>query len=103
MEVPSRLELKVGESYILKLKGMAAAGYIWSYTVEKNDDQVTVSQSASAAANGGDNTRSSYSLDEVFIIRAIAPGQTKIHFVQRRPWEKDQPPLQEQTVDIVVR
>jgi hypothetical protein len=49
------------------------------------------------------NRRIGTSADELFTIRAVGPGATRVRFEQRRPFEpKDVPPAEEHVVEIRV-
>ena len=101
-EVPSKIELSVGEKYTLRLKGLGAAGYNWEYSIEETGKIVSVS---SEFVGGGERTGSlppGYSLDVLITIQALEPGRATIHFAQRRAWEKDKLPLKEHVLEIFV-
>jgi predicted secreted protein len=49
------------------------------------------------------NLRIGTSADELFTIRAISPGATRVRFAQRRPWEPDdKPAVNEHVVELRV-
>jgi predicted secreted protein len=95
------VELRVGEEHRVRLAGLATAGYRWSPQIHGDPDAAEVSRAepeppASKAAGN--------SADEVFTIRALRPGDARIHFAQRRSWESDQlPPANERLVEVHVR
>jgi predicted secreted protein len=93
------VNLRVGDEHELRLEGLATAGYRWMPVVE--DDAVA----AVAEAGVGElpNRRIGTSADELFTIRAVGPGATRVRFEQRRPFEpKDVPPAAEHVVEIRV-
>jgi predicted secreted protein len=49
------------------------------------------------------NARIGTSADELFTIRAVSPGATRVRFAQRRPWEPDdKPAVKEQVAEVRV-
>jgi predicted secreted protein len=105
VEIPTRIELKVGERYVLKLQGLGAAGYTWEYAVEGVGNVVAVSKETSDAppqTETGELLPPGYSRDELVTIKALEPGHITIRFVQRRPWEKDKPPLKEHVLEVYI-
>ncbi len=105
MEAPSKIELKVGEKYTFRLKGLGAAGYNWDYTVEKNFKAVTVSLEFVDDLKKTEKKGPlppGYSLDVLVTVQALEPGYAKIHFAQSRSWEKNRPPLKEHFLEIFV-
>jgi predicted secreted protein len=105
LEIPTRIELKVGERYVLKLQGLGAAGYTWEYTVEGIGKVVAVSKDRSDASpqtETGEPLPLGYSREELVTIKALEPGHITIRFVQHRPWEKDKPPLKEHVLEVYI-
>jgi predicted secreted protein len=105
VEPPIRIELKVGEKHSLTLKGLGAAGYAWSYSLQEGEGVVEVSTdtlNAMPPLGPGDTAPGSYSSDELVTITARRPGRASIRFVQRRPWERDRPPHREQLIEVHV-
>jgi predicted secreted protein len=105
MNVPTRINLKVGEKYVLSLKGLGSAGYTWNYSVDRNDKVVSISRETAGRPTTppvGGPPPDTYSLDYLFTIQAHEPGHVLIHFFQHRLWEKDKPPLNEHTLEIHV-
>ena len=43
MELPTQVALRVGETYVLRLKGFGATGYQWQYSIKGPGDVVSVS------------------------------------------------------------
>lgn len=105
MEVPANIELKIGEAYALSLPGLGTAGYRWTYEIDGDKTLIDVS------ATGAEHQQLSHKRgvplvgsgnDEGFVLRALAVGHLSIRFIQRRPWEKNQPPLKEHIVNIEI-
>jgi predicted secreted protein len=103
MDIPTRIDLKVGETYVLRLKGLGSAGYTWDYSIDGNDKVVTVSRETASnptTARAGGPPPDTYSLDHLFKIQAHEPGRVLIHFFQHRTWEKGKPPLEEHVLEV---
>jgi predicted secreted protein len=101
MDIPAELRLKTRETYVLRLKNLASAGYTWNYSMEGNENAVTISKevqdnSPNVAAAG------TFSGDQEFVIQAQEPGKITLHFVLHRSWEKDKPPAQAFTLEVHV-
>ena len=104
MDIPTSLNLKVGETYSLTLPGLGTSGYQWTYEITQSDDSVVAvialpsevsSQSAQPAIGSSRN--------EIFAIQALRPGQATLRFRQGRSWERDQPPLKEFQIEVVIQ
>jgi len=105
MEVPTSINLRIGQKYVLRLKGLGSAGYTWNYNVDGNDKVVSISREMAGrptTAPAGGPPPDTYSLDYLFTIQAHEPGRVLIHFFQHRLWEKDKPPLKEHVLEIHV-
>jgi predicted secreted protein len=95
------VELQVGDEHVLRLPGQGTAGYRWAReavdddsVAEVSDRQVEEPESEAAGASGS----------ELFRVRALAAGSTRISFAQRRPWEgDDSAPASEHVVELRVR
>lgn len=78
MEIPNKIELKVGESYTLRLKGMGSAGYTWEYAVNGDTRAINVLHETVGErpeAPPGGPPPDNYSLDHLFTIQALVPGR----------------------------
>lgn len=103
MEVPAKIELKAGEKYTFRLKGLGAAGYNWEYTIEEPKKVVSVSLEFVDDGKKTVPLPPGYSLDVLITIQALEPGHATIRFAQRRSWEKGKPPLNEHVLEISVK
>lgn len=83
--IPESLQLKKGESYVLRLKGLATSGYEWICAVE-NDKVVAVKKEFAATAQT-EKKLVGASADEIFTITGLQQGNTLLHFKQLRLWE----------------
>jgi len=105
MELPAQAALRVGETYVLRLKGLGAAGYLWQYSINDPGDVVSVSlEMAGPEPPSGDAgaITPGFSRDEQATLQALRPGHITIDFALRRPWEGDKPPLQEHRLEVYV-
>jgi predicted secreted protein len=92
--------LRVGEEHPVRLSGLGTAGYRWVAFVEGDAGVVDVVAAGVAAPA---NERIGTSADELFTIRALRPGATRVRFAQRRPWEPDAtPPVAERVLELRV-
>ena len=106
MEIPAKVELKVGEKYTLRLKGRAGAGYTWKHTIKEAGKVVAVSTEMLdylQLTGKGRIPPPGYSLDELVTIQALSPGHATIYLALSRSWEKNKPPLEEQTLEVYVK
>ena len=94
---PVRLE--PGQLLEVRLPMQAGTGYSWAASGDSASlefiDQTTLHPWGGAPSVGGTQT-------QMFIYRAIAPGEAVLRFVYRRPWEGGVPPAKtvEQKVTI---
>jgi predicted secreted protein len=88
------LQLKKGESYDLRLKGKATAGYEWICTIE-NDTIVAVTKTFGATPET-EKKLAGASKDEIFTITGLQKGNTRLHFKQARSWESGKPASEKQ-------
>ncbi len=94
---PVRLEF--GQLLEVRLPMQAGTGYSWAASGDGANlefiDQTTLHPWGGASSVGGTQT-------QMFIYRAIAPGEAMLRFAYRRPWEGGVPPAKtvEQRVTI---
>ncbi len=95
------VKLHVGDDHRVRLAGLGAAGYHWTPRVEGDSGVADVGVGAESAVRNSEAVGAS--ADEVFTIRALQPGITRVRFAQRRPWERDdQPAANEHVVEVHV-
>jgi predicted secreted protein len=99
-EADDAIELRVGEEYSVRLAGLGTAGYRWEPLLEEGPG-IALVHPVGGDANEGDEAIGA-SADEVFAVQANRPGTARIRFVQRRPWERDEPPANEHTIQLRV-
>jgi predicted secreted protein len=97
-----QVTLQVGEEHVVRLEGMAAAGYEW--TSEAEGGGVTVDRvEADPQRPDPGSIPAGFSFPEAFRIRGLAPGHATVRFVLRRPWEGQGPGEREHLVQVEVR
>ena len=99
----TEITLRPGETYAVPLQGRGSAGYSWSYTISGDRHAVE----ARIEGLGGPPSPSggrpdAGSVQEQLVVTAVSPGKATIELTQRRSWEKDTPPLAEQTIVVTV-
>lgn len=99
MEIPTTLQLKVGEMITLTLPGLATAGYLWSYELIQPDEAVV---DVFKVEGRSESLPIGSSSNEAIAIRAIQPGSARLSLIQQRSWERDQAPLKDYSIEIVV-
>jgi predicted secreted protein len=100
-ELPKRLVLGVGEERTIELPGLGTAGYAWHH--ELGGDTGAVEASWKRGLRVTSKPRPvGQSAPEVLTVHALRPGHVKIRVAQRRPWERDTPPLRQHEFDIEV-
>ena len=98
------VELRPGETFALPLQGRGSSGYSWSYEISGNRDavEVRIQGPPGPPRPSGGAAPSSGSADEELIVKGISPGEVTVHLALRRSWERDKPPLAEETLLVVV-
>ncbi len=97
--VNDTIKVKAGNTFEIKLITNMGTGYSWSitdsaYSANMSLDSVTVANNYEGKDNGSDL--------QVFHMKALTRGETKLHFVRRRPWEKNTKPEEEKTFAIII-
>ena len=105
MDIPTSLNLKVGETYSLTLPGLGTSGYQWTYEITQSDDAVVAVAAIPSEASRPESAQPAIgsSRNEIFAIQALRPGQATLRFRQGRSWERDQPPLKEFQIEVVIQ
>jgi hypothetical protein len=96
-----RIVLSIGEKQELRLPGLGAAGYSWEAS---GFDVALVSVSRvpqSPPTTAGPPTAGA-SVNPMFCIEALAPGNTTIHFRLQRPFAKHEPPVEERSFEVTI-
>lgn len=91
MVTTEEISLRVGGTYIVRLKGLATAGYTWGYRVDSPENVVSITNEVTLSSV--ELPAVGANADGLFSVEALAPGTVTIHFEQRRPWQKELPPV----------
>jgi predicted secreted protein len=103
--VPTTIQLKVGETCTLRLKGRASAGYMWEHHLVGSVHALNVTQVAlpvHAPGDADDRLPTSNSADVLLSLLAVEPGRVTLHLHLRRPWETDRLPLLVYSSEITI-
>ncbi len=106
MEIPTEVDLKVGETYTLRLPGLETAGYLWTHELVGNAGLLDVAARIVTGLQSGvgeQSTSIGSNKDEIFTVRALKAGHATIRFTQKRHWERNQPPLKEYMLEVDVK
>jgi predicted secreted protein len=100
-DLPSQIDLTVGDVHTIELPGLGTAGYMWRETV--NGPSGIVELSWSRGFTPGTEPRAvGVSAPEVATITALSPGEVTLQLDQVRPWEKDTAALNQHVIAIRV-
>jgi len=94
------LHIKKDSTVFIKLKSLSTSGYRWSYSigdssvvkVEKRGNEFPAKQPKHEGDSGL----------EVFAVKGLRNGETKIHFEQKRPWKNAGNPIKYETYIVKV-
>ena len=105
MDISTSLNLKVDDTYNLTLSGLATAGYQRTYKITQSDDLVVAVAAIRSETSNHESAQPAIgsSQNETFAIRALKPGQATLRFKQGHSWERDQPPLKEHQIKVVIQ
>ena len=98
-EVPRRVALRVGEQREIELPSLSTAGYAWGHEFEDGADAVDIEWRRAPLAPGRPVGESA---PEIAVLRAKRPGCAHVRLIQRRPWERESPPLHEHQLELEV-
>ena len=99
------LELTVGETHRLELRGHGSAGYSWQIELTGPEGVLEIRRVPSGparAAEPGGPPPPSGSLPAVLELRAVGEGRVRVRLALRRPWEEGVPPVEEDELDVTV-
>lgn len=100
-DVSGSVTLKVGDTFIIRLESNPTTGYSWALAKPESDIVEQVSK-VYEPSNTSENIVGSGGT-EVWTFKAKAKGQIILTFQYIRPWEKDIPPIKEETYSIIVK
>jgi predicted secreted protein len=94
------LHIKKDSTVFIKLKSLSTSGYKWGYSIEdssvviieKKDNEFPASRSKHVGDSGL----------EVFAVKGLRNGETKIHFEQKRPWKNAGRPIKYETYAVTI-
>ncbi len=99
-EVPGDVQLGVGESLELRLPGLGTAGYVWEHGIDGDEQAVDVSWRRGAPDVASMPVGAS--VPETVVLRGLKPGKVNVQLRQRRPWERDTPPVSRHEIQVTV-
>lgn len=99
-KVHKKIEVSTGQEFNVRLKANHTTGYRWIVTQPPSESVVTF---AWKLYNEPDNQMPGAPGEEIWGFKAVAPGTATLQLSYVRPFEKDAPPAQEATYQIVVR
>jgi hypothetical protein len=85
-EIPTSLDMSVGQQRDVELPGLGTAGYVWDGDITGNGDVIDVHWTRGDPA-GSPARPAGQSAPDVVTIRAIGPGQVELQLYQHRSWE----------------
>lgn len=85
-EIPTSLDLSVGEQRDVELPGLGTAGYVWDSDIVGDADVIEVSWTRGDPP-GSPPRPVGESAPEVATIRALQPGTVQLQLYQHRRWE----------------
>jgi len=89
----------VGENFTVSLSSNQSTGYSWSVGMIADNSQVVVT---GMDYDLPDNPKTGQGGDEVWHLKAVAPGIAKVIFYYSRAWEKEKP-AKEVTFNVNVK
>ena len=98
----SDIELRVGEEYHIRLKGLGTAGYTWDFEVEGDKESIHILREEPSPLPPPTGMWTT-SFEDVFRVRAVSIGKAIIRFKQRRSWEKNTQPLNQSIFEVSVK
>lgn len=96
-ENESTCNIKIGDSFIIKLNENPSTGYEWTYDYDKSMLKFEIKESKSTCVG----TVAGCSNNVFYKFTALATGSTKIKFIYSRPWESVTP-AEQKIYNIVI-
>lgn len=96
--------LKMGDTFEITLSSNASSGYKWSHESKDNFDIIRiVPKNVLSGENFDPEMAVGAPMDLVYFITPKKPGEFKLRFEQKRPWEKNSSPVNvfEETVMVM--
>jgi predicted secreted protein len=101
-EIPTSLDMSVGERRAVELPGLGTAGYVWECDVTGNRDVIDVHWTR-GDESGAPARPVGQSAPEVATIRAIRPGEVELQLYQHRRWEPPSEAIGRHTIRVRVK
>lgn len=86
-----------GEEITIQLKGNPTTGYVW----EQSECTAEVLQPVGEPEYHRETDRIGAGGTYTFRFKTLAPGTGKIHLIYHRTFEKDVPPIEEFSLDVI--
>jgi Chagasin family peptidase inhibitor I42 len=102
LSVVREVQLRVGESINHSLEGFGAAGYRWDFAIEQDVTTIVVERLPPVAPAAEGKAPDSYSVQEVFRIAGLIPGEATVSFFLRRPSEEATTAVEQEALKILV-
>jgi inhibitor of cysteine peptidase len=100
LEQAGVVEAQQGQNFTITLGSNKTTGYEWQFSQPLNKSMVQLISSkylANKTQFVGVGGR------QIWTLKALKPGKTTIYFEYVRPWEKDIPPANEASFEIVIK
>jgi predicted secreted protein len=101
-EIPTNLDMSVGEQRDVELPGLGTAGYAWDSEIAGQDDGIDVHWTRGDPP-GSPPRPVGQSAPEVATIRAVAPGDVDLRLYQHRRWEPASQAIARHDIRVHVR
>lgn len=101
-DIPTHLDLAVGQQYAVELPGLGTSGYIWEHDIVGDGDAVDVRWTRGLPP-GSAPRPIGVSAPEVATIRAVRPGTAEVRLYQHRRWEPPDRVRAQHELTVLVR
>jgi len=94
------IETYVGQSFTITLESNPTTGYMWQFAKPLDKNLLELIRSSHSVNNRklvGSPGK------QLWSINALKAGKTVIFFKYMRPWEKDKPPVKEESFVIIIK
>ena len=100
-EAGDSIRKKTGETFTVALESNPTTGYGWALD-GKEDGTVVRKVSDEFVGKAHPPGMVGVGGTERWTFQAAKKGKTALHFIYRRPWEKDAAPIRERTIQVLV-
>ena len=94
------LHMKKDSTVLIKLRSLSTSGYRWSFSIEDSSVVEVEKKGNEFPASGSKHVGDSGM--EVFAVKGLKNGETKIHFEQKRPWKNSGKPIKYENYAVTV-